>query len=138
MNGKTCPYCSRPMSESTIIQVGIKLYKNEKPCLYYISSCNNCDNQSHTTIFTDTEFSAQQLAAEIYNSYTDEKSSYKKETKAKRKGSCKAFESDCKKLSEFMRDCDDHNQFLKFIGLTDSEIEFYNSKDGELKKDDIS
>lgn len=136
MKGKACPHCNEPMSESTIIQVGIKL-KDNKPCLYYVSSCNSCENHAHTTIYTDNNFSPQQLAAEIYNSYDISKSKNNYFVGKNNKVS-KSFESDCLMLKDFLKKCDDHNEFLRFIGLTDAEIEFYCNQSREIKNDDIS
>lgn len=137
MKRKECPYCQGPMGDSTIVLVGIKLYNNEKPCLYYESSCNHCDKVSHTIIFTDANLSAYQLAAEIYNSYDNEDAVVhhnKIQSKKKKKQKSKAFDKEFENLKTFLIKNDNYLEFLKYIGLTDEEIDLYGK--WEPKKDE--
>lgn len=128
MKRKECPYCQGPMGESVIVQVGIKLHNQERPCLYYESCCKYCNKVSHTTIFTDANLSAYQLAAEIYNSYDHEDAMVqhsKVQSNKKKKSKSKAFDKEVANLKSFLSKNDNHVEFLKYIGLTDMEINLY-------------
>jgi hypothetical protein len=46
-----------------------------------------------------------------------------------------AFENDILTLKYYMQYNDDHNEFLKFIGLTDQEIKEYSEGKDEDEKD---
>lgn len=138
MKKKECPYCSSLMGDADIVQVGIKLYEGKKPCLYYESNCKVCDRVSHTTIFTDTDLSPYQLAAEIYNSYDREDRGVqhnKIDGIQNKKFKPNAFDKESASLKSFMIKNDSHEEFLKYIGLTDMEIDLYakwNSNDENI------
>jgi len=132
MRRKECPYCHGAMGQSVIVQVGIKLHNGEKPCLYYESSCNFCGKISHTTIFTDADLSPYQLAAEIYNSYDSEDvivQHSKVGNSKNKKSKFKAFDKEFSNLKIFMSKNDNYVEFLKYIGLTDTEIDLYGKWD---------
>lgn len=120
MKNKECPYCHSNMAQSVIMHLGIKLHKEEKPCLYFESKCKRCDNMAHTTIFTDVELTASNLASEIFHAIDDSESQ-----KISSNESRSSFEKDFDRLKEFLNKEDQYIEFLKFIGLTDKEIEEY-------------
>ena len=93
---------------------------------------------SHTTIFTDTDLSPYQLAAEIYNSYDREDRGVqhnKIDGIQNKKFKPNAFDKESASLKSFMIKNDSHEEFLKYIGLTDMEIDLYakwNSNDENI------
>lgn len=123
MKNKECPYCHSNMAHSFIVHLGIKLHKEERPCLYFESKCKRCDNMAHTTIFTDVELTASNLASEIFHAIDDSESE-----KSNTGDSKTSFEKDFDRLKDFLQKEDQYIEFLKFIGLTDKEIEEYASK----------
>lgn len=123
MKNKECPYCQSNMAHSFIVHLGIKLHKEERPCLYFESKCKRCDNMAHTTIFTDVELTASNLASEIFHAIDDSESEKSNTGDGKT-----SFEKDFDRLKDFLQKEDQYIEFLKFIGLTDKEIEEYASK----------
>lgn len=126
MKNKECPYCHSNMAYSTIVHLGIKLHKEEKPCLYFESKCRKCDNMAHTTIFTDVELTASSLASEIFHAIDSSDSDKTNDENGKN-----SFEKDFDRLKDFLKKEDQYVEFLKFIGLTDNEIEEYAIKTKE-------
>lgn len=137
MKKRECPHCSNSMRDATIVQVGIKI-QEKKPCLFYESKCKFCNKVSHTTIYTDANLSAYQLAAEILNSF-DEDSLVVEHSKVgsakKKKSKMAGFEKDFLKLKSFMKNNDNYLEFLKYVGLTDAEIEMYARWDNNENED---
>lgn len=78
---------------------------------------------AHTTIFTDVELTASNLASEIFHAIDDSESEKSNTGDGKT-----SFEKDFDRLKDFLQKEDQYIEFLKFIGLTDKEIEEYASK----------
>lgn len=133
LNTKECPYCKSNMGNSFITHIGVKLHKDIKPCLYFESRCKVCEKIAHTTIFTDVNLTSAQIVSEIYHGisgHSESKNIFIEEDKRSM-----AFENDILTLKYYMQYNDDHNEFLKFIGLTDQEIKEYSEgKDEDEKK----
>lgn len=128
MKKKECSECGESMKNSIITQVGIKINEENKSCLYYENKCCKCHQVSQTTIATHIDFSPKQLASEILGSYDalEYNVGHKKIVENKeKKNNFSSFEKDCKVFKIFMSNNDSYLEFLKYIGLTDIEIELY-------------
>jgi hypothetical protein len=132
---KGCPQCGASMGSSKIISIGIKEHEDNKYSLCFDSLCTNCGIPANTTILTDMEFSAKQLAAEIFTACRDSDSinmhhEYispyrKKSRKGKKNVRMSSFNKESKNFIDFLNSCDSYVDLLKEIGLTDEEIEKY-------------
>lgn len=134
LNTKDCPYCKGNMGNSFITHIGVKLHKDTKPCLYFESRCNVCEKIAHTTIFTDVNLTSSQIASEIYHGICGD--SFNKNIFIEEDKKSIAFENEILSLKYYLQHHDDHNEFLKFIGLTDKEIKEYSEGEKEGEKED--
>lgn len=123
------------MGSSKIVLIGIRESDDGKSSFCFDAICSNCGVSSSTTILTDVDFTAKQLAAEIFTSLKEEDSIdinhyyvspiKKKNKNGKKNVRMNAFNRESKKFVEFLNSCENYNEFLKEIGLTDEEIERY-------------
>ena len=126
------------MGSSKIILVGIKESDDGKNSLCFDALCSNCGVPSSTTILTDVDFTAKQLAAEIFTALKEEdvdelnhqyvspiKKKSKKNKKNKKSVRMNAFNIESKKFVDFLNSCENYTELLREIGLTDEEIERY-------------
>lgn len=127
MKSKNCPYCGDCMTNSSILHIGIRMFKEIKPSLYFESKCKGCSNVSNTTIFTEGSITPGQIASEIFHAIDD--SAFSKSASEEKNKINKAFDKEVDMLKKFMQKNESHIEFLKFIGLTDEEIEKYTSGD---------
>jgi hypothetical protein len=133
IENKECPYCGHFLKNCKILHMGIKLRSEEKLndgcCLCFDARCKKCENIASTTIVTDINFSALQIANEIYKALEElsvVKSSKKKNNKISskeiHKKKYKIPDSESGELKKFLQLNDDYESFLKFIGVSDFEI----------------
>jgi|688.fasta_scaffold164876_5 hypothetical protein len=133
IENKECPYCGHFLKNCKILHMGIKLRSEEKfndgCCLCFDARCKKCENIASTTIVTDVNFSALQIANEIYKALED--FSVVKSTKKKNNKNVpidtyykkyKIPDSESSELKKFLQQNDDYESFLKFIGVSDFEI----------------
>jgi hypothetical protein len=133
IDDKECPHCGHFLKSCKILHMGIKLKSEEDPsdgcCLCFDARCKKCENIAYTTIVTDINFSALQIANEIYKALQDiivVKSTRKKGNRSIsreiHKKKYKIPESESVELKKFLQQNDDYETFLKFIGVSDFEI----------------
>lgn len=132
---KGCPQCGSSMGSSKIVFIGIKETDEEKHYLCFDALCSNCGIPSNTTILTDVDFTAKQLAAEIFTALKEEENDglnhqyvspmNKKSRKNRKSVRMNAFNRESKKFIDFLGSCENYTEFLREIGLTDEEIERY-------------
>ncbi len=128
---KECPYCGEFLADCILLQVGLKL-RDESDitqgcCLCFEARCASCKRMASTTILTDHNFDAAQIVTEIYNAIVQK--SNRNNNKNKKNNSkisqCKIQEKELNDLIKFMKQNDDYDSFLKYIGITDWEIRKY-------------
>jgi len=131
---KGCPQCGSSMGNSRVVFVGIRESDDGKYFLYFDSICSNCSTSASTTIMTDVEFTPKQLAAEIFAACREEPdefqhqylSHHKKGKKKSRKSArMHAFNKESAKFIDFLKTCENYEEMLREIGLTDEEIKKY-------------
>ncbi len=123
------------MGSSKIVLVGIKESDEGKNSLCFDALCSNCGVSSNTTILTDVDFTAKQLAAEIFTALKEEENDFlnhqyvspvrKKSKRSRKSVRMNAFNKESKRFVDFLNSCENYNELLKEIGLTDEEIERY-------------
>jgi len=130
---KGCPNCGTSMGNSKITFLGIKESDDGKYYLCFEALCLHCNTTANTTILTDVDFTAKQLAAEIFSSCRDDVqdvqhhyvSPLKKSKKNKKPIRMSAFNKESSKFIDFLKSCENYEELLKEIGLTDEEIRKY-------------
>jgi len=123
------------MGSSKIILLGIKESEGGKYSICFDSLCSNCEIPASTTILTDVDFTAKQLAAEIFTACKEDStadithqyvSPFKKKSKKLKKNiRMNSFNRESKNFIDFLNSCDNYTELLREIGLTDEEIDRY-------------
>lgn len=133
IENKECPYCGDFLKNCKILHMGVKLRSEEKPsdgcCLCFDARCKKCENVSSTTIITDINFSALQIANEIYKAIDEfgivepaKKKNNKNTSRETHKRKYKIPDSERNELKKFLQQNDNYEDFLKFIRVSDFEI----------------